>query len=35
MIEMFQLMFLESPLGLSVILAVGLTALLYEIVRTK
>tara|TARA_R100000664_G_scaffold32563_1_gene47698 strand:+ start:466 stop:573 length:108 start_codon:yes stop_codon:yes gene_type:complete len=33
MIELFNLIFVESPTGLSIILAVGLTFLLYEIVR--
>jgi len=35
MIELFNIIFVESPTGLSIILAVGLTALLYEIVRTR
>jgi hypothetical protein len=29
MIELFNIIFVESPLGLSIILAVGLTAMLY------
>jgi hypothetical protein len=33
MIELFNLIFVESPTGLSIILAVALTLLLYEIVR--
>jgi|TARA_R100000479_G_scaffold158756_1_gene95787 hypothetical protein len=35
MIEMFQLIFMESPVGLAAIVGVGLTLLLYEIVRTR
>jgi hypothetical protein len=35
MIEMFQLIFMESPIGLATIVGVGLTFLVYEIVRTK
>ena len=35
MIELFNIIFVESPFGLSIILAVGLTALLYEIIKTR
>jgi len=31
MIELFNIIFVESPLGLSIILAVGLTAVLYTV----
>jgi len=31
MIELFNLIFVESPAGLSIILAVGLGALIYQV----